>query len=256
MSAGDELSAWLDAGYRNLRAQLGAWIAVAAIVIGASVLVAVIQELVGMAAESAGDRSRTGAALLYVGSGMLGVGFVVLQTWMQLGAWRMALEQAAGRPVSVGRLLAIEPRQLGSALVFMLLLYLAIGLAVAAVVAVSVLSMEAAIGLGLTAAVSLLVIYGRLQFVYGLIVLDLGALEAIERSFLLTRGRTGTVVAFALLVGLFSALGVLACCVGLVVTAPYQWTAGAAALRDLARRAEPGEEAPGPADPGPPPPLP
>jgi hypothetical protein len=240
LSAGDELSSWLDTGYNNLRAQLGPWVGISAVVLGAAVAMAVISVGVDAAVGAIGSDRPAVAALVAVGRGMLFVAAQVLQTWLTLGAWRIALEQDAGKPVDVARLLAVPPRQLARGLLLVLLVYVILGLMAAVVVGVGTLSIEAAVALGLTAAIAALLLFARLQFVYALLVLDLAVFEAIEKSFTLTRGRTGILLAFVLLVGLLAGMGVLACCVGLLVTAPFQWTAGAAALRDLIRRAEAG----------------
>lgn len=74
---------------------------------------------------------------------------------------------------------------------------------------------------------------GLLYFTFPLIVeKKLGVIEAMQRSFEMTRPQMWMFMLFAFVVSLIASLGAIACYVGLLVTYPLQFLIGAAAYKD------------------------
>ena len=79
-----------------------------------------------------------------------------------------------------------------------------------------------AIGLGLLCWIpALIVSLMYSQFYYLIIEQDAGILESMSLSRQITAGNKLTLFAVWVLVGLLNMVGVLACCVGLLATAPF-----------------------------------
>ncbi len=76
----------------------------------------------------------------------------------------------------------------------------------------------------------------RLQFVFYAVVEGCTALEALQKSWEVTRGRVLWLLGFGLVGVLLNFLGMLALLVGLVVTFPWTLAAQALLYRDLARQ--------------------
>ena len=76
----------------------------------------------------------------------------------------------------------------------------------------------------------------RLQFVLFAVVEGHSALEALQKSWEITRGHVLWLLGFGLVGVLLNLLGVLALFVGMVITFPWTLTAQALLFRDLARQ--------------------
>ncbi len=76
----------------------------------------------------------------------------------------------------------------------------------------------------------------RLQFVLFAVVEGNSALEALQKSWNITRGHVLRLLGFGLVGMLLNLTGVLALFVGMVITFPWTFTAQALLFRDLARQ--------------------
>jgi hypothetical protein len=150
---------------------------------------------------------------------------IILQTWLQLGLFTVAIRVLEGKPVQVAAMFG-HARRLPSALLLLLIVYLvAFVLMLPGVVAAYfIISAEAGLGAVFFAVVGAvllpLVIYLALGTCYALceLVYDDAATapSALRASFRMVRGHRWPTLGIVVLSGVVTFAGVLACCVGVL----------------------------------------
>jgi uncharacterized membrane protein len=167
---------------------------------------------------------------------MLGFGLFFLS--MTLGLLRVMLDIARGREVSTAGLFQ-GARLLLRTIVAIVLFALAVILVAGAVaflaafmagMMVGAVQDRLAVGvlvvlIGMTVAAAYIAVFVftlRLsQFLYLIIDRDVGALDALQISFRITRGHVGMLSVLTILAGLINFCGMIPCGIGLLFTMPY-----------------------------------
>lgn len=199
--------------------------------------------------------------VIFQAGGMANLGFVVqmitnilaavAQWWLTLGQMLVLMKVAQGRPVEFGEIF-LGGRYLLRAILAGLLIGLSIGgVAVLCLAPFFVLSVtngmntggaNAALAIGVIClAVACLLISARVsQVFYVMFDRDARAVEALQISNALTRGKEGTIIVLWFLAGLIVIAGILALCVGFVFAVPLCGLMAAVTYVSLAGRPKSG----------------
>jgi uncharacterized membrane protein len=191
--------------------------------------------ILGIVEQAVGDPMDPVPPLVAVGWMLV---FFLFVLWITLGLMRVMLDIARGREVSTGGLFQ-GARFLLPTIIAHLLFALAVMLmaGVAAFLAAFMTGMmigavraRPAVGvlvvlMGVTVAAAYIAVFIfslRLsQFLYLIIDRDVGALDALQISFRITRGHVGMLFVLTILAGLINFCGMMACGVGMLFTTPY-----------------------------------
>lgn len=226
----------ISEGWRLLTQNLGTWILTTlvyfVVVVAISFAVGLILNAVGLTA-----RPQPGQALpAFTPGAVVGqlVSFVlntVLSAFLTGGLYRMAVNQARGRPVSVGDLFSAGD-VIGPLVVAALLTALAV--AVPAGIVAALLVPVLGFGAALIAIIPAVII--ALFFVLANpIIVDrrVGGVEAMKESVNATKGHLGPLFGILLVLGLINIVGAIPCGLGLLVTSPLLYLTVGVIYRDL-----------------------
>ncbi len=223
-------------GWRLLTQNLGTWILTTlvyfVVVFAISFVIGLIMGALGLAA-----RPQPGQALpTFTPGAVVGqvVSFVintVLSAFLTGGLYRMAVNQARGRPVSVGDLFSAGD-VIGPLVVAALLTALAV--AVPAGIVAALLVPVLGFGAALIAIIPAIIV--ALFFVLANpIIVDrrVGGVEAMKESVNATRGHLGALFGVLFVLGLINIVGAIPCGLGLLVTSPLLYLTVGVIYRDL-----------------------
>ncbi len=210
---------WINEGWQLFAARWQVWVPMMLIFVVALVvpILPVYILAIGMNIAAAGsDPEALGAVpiMLPVLGGLGGLITLCLSAFMLGGIYRAAFKQMRGEAISVRDLFSA-----GDVFLSMLGALFLVGLSVAIGAVFCLVP-------GFLAA-------GLFFFTFPLIVEKrLGVIEAMQRSFELTRPNMWMFMCFAFVVAILGSLGQLACYVGMLVTYPLQFLIAAAAYKD------------------------
>lgn len=192
--------------------------------------------------------------LLVLAQIVINIGSSLFSIWLNLGAFRFFLRIArGGEPViadmftgSRGYLPA-----LWATLLYMLVFFGAALVLVGPGIAVGAIMGDETVGLVLALAGGLvmIVLFMYLFLVYGQFMLviadrECGAMDGFRISREITAGNRVSIFLLFILISLVNVAGMLACCVGLLVSVPYSWSAMAIAYLMMSGQPTAGGQAP------------
>lgn len=210
---------WINEGWQLFAARWQVWVPMMLVFIVALVvpILPVYILAIGMNIAAAGrDSDAIGAVPIFVPLlGVLGGLITVsLSAFMLGGVYRTAFKQMRGEAISVRDMFSA-----GDVFLSMLGALFLVGICVAVGAVFCIVP-------GFLAA-------GLFFFTFPLIVeKKLGVIEAMQRSFEMTRPNMWMFMLFAFVVAILGSLGQLACYVGMLVTYPLQFLIAAAAYKD------------------------
>jgi hypothetical protein len=171
------------------------------------------------------------------------VAVVIFQTWLTLGLIVFLLKIARGQAAGFGDVFSAAPYLVRGVLAGLMIGLIALGVVIpcvlpAVITAVVTQNQEAtavlAIAGGLVAAAAMLVIWLMLsQYQYLIVDRNAGVMDSLRLSRMYTAGNRLAIFVILLAVGLINFAGVLACCVGMIFTAPYGMLALAVAYLSM-----------------------
>jgi uncharacterized membrane protein len=212
---------WIGQGWEMINKQLGNWILITLV---AGVIYFISQlpfYIFGGLLEFASTRSNSdnGLSALVIGSSVIARILEIVAGWVALaliysGMYSAALKQMRGGEISVGDLFSGTQYY------------------VQALIATVLIGIATLIGFLLCIVPGFLVM-GLVFFTYPLIVdRKLGAVDAIKASIDVTQQNLFSFTLFAFVVGLMAGLGVIVCCVGILITFPLFIATVTCAYRD------------------------
>jgi hypothetical protein len=166
----------------------------------------------------------------------------LVTVFMGLGLARVALDVIEGKPVQIGQLFSQASKWAGAVagtFGLLLLSYIPVAATMLPILRDLAEGAEPTAGQGLAAAVGLLVslaagayLHARFGFFQAAMVdRDMGVVEAFKESSRLTRGNRWTVIGLGIVIGLVNLGGMLALCIGLILTIPLTTLAWYAAYK-------------------------
>jgi len=211
----------LGDGWNLLKQNMGTWIGATLLYLGAVVAISlVVNLLLGAVGLTAPTGSRPGETpgftpALALGSGISFVINTVLGAFFTGGLYRMAINQARGRVVSVGDLFSA-------------------GDVIGPLVVAALLS-SLAIAAGMVLCIVPGVLIALLLYLTNPIIVEqrVGGIEAMKMSWNALRGQLGSLFVLLLVLGLINIAGVIPCGLGLLITTPLLYLTIAVVYRDL-----------------------
>jgi hypothetical protein len=229
---------WIGEAWKLYTSNPGAWIGM--IVIAAIIAILLVVVPIALFIIPAGlfaNNNDPSAAFATAGLAMLLIP-VLLIVWLLIGAYltsglfRAAIRQSQGQGISVGDLFSGGDSFLRVLGLLVLITLAQIVLSVIFAVPGMIIEELAPIG-RLAGNIPSLIISGSIFFAIPLIVdRRMGVFDAIKTSIDATKSQWWMFAIFVLVLGLLSGIGMIACGLGLLVTAPFYFTTPAIAYRD------------------------
>lgn len=209
------LGEWISEGWDMFTKQWQTWVLLVVTFFVISVVVMLPGAFLAQVLDAGREPSEGPSGVAMLISFLGNILSLIISNFLLAGGFRTAFKQLRGETISVGDLFSASD-------VFLWL-----------VPAQLLISLITTVGIVLCI-VPGLIANGLLFFAIPLIVAaGLGPFEAMQRSFELTKQNILMFTLFPIVVGLLAALGILACGVGVLATAPLYFTITAVAYRDL-----------------------
>lgn len=198
---------------------------------GASLVLGQVSNATTLAAQAAGLDQGLVLALNFASVVLVQIVLFAIQTWLQIGQTIVLLKIARGQHADLSEVFKGGRFLLPGLGAGLLLALISIGITVPCLLPAGLAYLAtqnqdvtmAALGLGVIVAVIATIVVTLMFCQYLPLIVDrnLGAIDALRTSREITVGNKLTLFLMFLVLGVVNLAGALACCVGLVFTAPY-----------------------------------